>query len=885
MAGSFQPKFVDLVRNYTTSSGTGSFTLGTAVNGYASFATALEVGDSFYYAAIGVDKPAEREIGRGTLLAGGKISRDPISGTATNFSTGTKALALVASAEWFSAAQDLVASVTPVGQSLATAVSSAAARTAIGLGSCSTLDSDADAALAANSDTRLPTQKAVRAYVDAHPPAGALLAANNLSDVTSAATARTALGLGNAAVEQVTRFAVTVPDRASLAGYSAATTAYLRESGREGLFVWSSANNSTNIINDPNQGVYVAPSSDATGASGAWVRKFSGAHNVKWFGAAGDGVTDDSAAFVAALAYLKATAVNLVNTYYKASGKLLIPAGHYYLGTTTIEISHTLTIEGEGGGAFGAGGGAATKLRWADGTTGIRVQEYNTSSASSVDASPFHLTGAYTMLRGLYLYGGYAGAESESHGIHTKTKVILDDVHVDNFAGDALYVHTSNGAGSPNEGNSNCSRAYNCHFRNCRDGLSITGGDANAWLFTACFFDYNRRWGVNDTSFLGNSYIGCHEDSNGITPNSASFGASVVSYSGNRYACVYNQEANASVTAPSGTSADTAYWFYLSPGAANTASLYIPAWSGGMTLRAGGPMLLYNGNQNSAVWGNYTEGGQGPIQQTALGMVLGGSNNTGVKGGSWLRGYVGNYLRTSPLIVQGNQQQWQRSGESFIIDGGQDSTSLSNVALSLKTGIANTGSSALNFQKSDASVMGKVWCVANFGLIADGALGFFMRTNGVDTANTNATGLNIATGKNLQLGGTVIVDSSRNGSFVALSATSTIGYATGAGGTVIQATSKSTGVTLNKACGQVTMAATALAASAAVSFIVTNSTVGATDTIELVLASGNATAGTYNYQIDKVSAGSFVIWVKNISAGSLSEALVFNFSVTKAVSA
>jgi uncharacterized protein YijF (DUF1287 family) len=105
----------------------------------------------------------------------------------------------------------------------------------------------------------------------------------------------------------------------------------------------------------------------------------------------------------------------------------------------------------------------------------------------------------------------------------------------------------------------------------------------------------------------------------------------------------------------------------------------------------------------------------------------------------------------------------------------------------------------------------------------------------------------------------------------------------GAGGAVTQTTSKSTGVTLNKLCGQITTNAAALAPGAAVSFTVTNNQVAATDAVSLVLASGNAAAGTYNYQIDKVSAGSFAISIKNISAGALSEALLFNFSISKAV--
>jgi hypothetical protein len=101
MADGFQPKFVDLVRNFTTTTGFDDFVIGPAVNGFASFTDACAVGDSFYYSAIGIDNPADTEVGRGTLLAGGVIARDPISGKKTNFKSGTKSIALVAAAEWF----------------------------------------------------------------------------------------------------------------------------------------------------------------------------------------------------------------------------------------------------------------------------------------------------------------------------------------------------------------------------------------------------------------------------------------------------------------------------------------------------------------------------------------------------------------------------------------------------------------------------------------------------------------------------------------------------------------------------------------------------------------------------------------------------------------
>lgn len=116
------------------------------------------------------------------------------------------------------------------------------------------------------------------------------------------------------------------------------------------------------------------------------------------------------------------------------------------------------------------------------------------------------------------------------------------------------------------------------------------------------------------------------------------------------------------------------------------------------------------------------------------------------------------------------------------------------------------------------------------------------------------------------------------------SATSGIGYTTGAGGAVTQGTSKATGVTLNTICGAITMNNAALAAAAEVGFTVTNSAVAARDVIVLSIQSV-ATADSYTATVDAVAAGSFRISVGNVSAASLSEAIVINFAVIKAVNA
>lgn len=105
-----------------------------------------------------------------------------------------------------------------------------------------------------------------------------------------------------------------------------------------------------------------------------------------------------------------------------------------------------------------------------------------------------------------------------------------------------------------------------------------------------------------------------------------------------------------------------------------------------------------------------------------------------------------------------------------------------------------------------------------------------------------------------------------------------LGYTADASGTVIQATSKSTGVTLNKSAGQITMNDAALANATNVSFTLTNSTITAKDIVVLSVAAG-ATAGAYNCWISGKSTGSCTITLRNLSGGSLSEAVVINFAV------
>lgn len=115
-------------------------------------------------------------------------------------------------------------------------------------------------------------------------------------------------------------------------------------------------------------------------------------------------------------------------------------------------------------------------------------------------------------------------------------------------------------------------------------------------------------------------------------------------------------------------------------------------------------------------------------------------------------------------------------------------------------------------------------------------------------------------------------------------ATSSIGYATGAGGAVTQGTSKATGVTLNKVCGAITTHGAALNAGVTVTFAVGNTVCAAGDVVLACVKSGG-TAGAYDVFADTITGTGFNLSIRNVTAGNLSETLVINFIIIKAVAA
>jgi hypothetical protein len=232
--------------------------------------------------------------------------------------------------------------------------------------------------------------------------------------------------------------------RSAMAAASATNLddAYLTEPGREGKFVFSTANLSAQVTADTRQGIYIAPTSDPTGASGAWVRQFSvGIAMASWFGAVADGTTNDAPAINAALSQsLVSTVLLPAGTigHSPKDGKILIPSGKGLYGAgpgrTTIKVlaggygastSYVVELAQSGLGTRASdftidGGYVGHSVIGDPGTAGSRIM--------GVLARGKNFLVENVTVKNLWGYGFWANGGSAS----TLASGIFRNVHVDN---------------------------------------------------------------------------------------------------------------------------------------------------------------------------------------------------------------------------------------------------------------------------------------------------------------------------------------------------------------------------------------------------------------------------------------------------------------------
>jgi len=187
---------------------------------------------------------------------------------------------------------------------------------------------------------------------------------------------------------------------------------------------------------------------------------------------------------------------------------------------------------------------------------------------------------------------------------------------------------------------------------------------------------------------------------------------------------------------------------------------------------------------------------------------------------------------------------------SYLIDTNNTTNGGSSIWRMITRNIANTGTTSVELYKPTGT-------------------GFYLNNN--DTNASNFTALTVGGSERMR------IDSSGN---VLVTNPAGLGYGTGSGGTVTQATSRTTGVTLSKPTGAITMFSAAGSVVAA-TFTVTNTLVAATDTIILNQKSGT---NLYVLLVTAVAAGSFNITFYT-TGGVATDAPVINFAIIKGATA
>lgn len=158
---------------------------------------------------------------------------------------------------------------------------------------------------------------------------------------------------------------------------------------------------------------------------------------------------------------------------------------------------------------------------------------------------------------------------------------------------------------------------------------------------------------------------------------------------------------------------------------------------------------------------------------------------------------------------------------------------------------------------------------------------------------TTVTGVTTVNGGNLRLtantfsstdtNGNITVTPNGTGKFLI---TKPFGYSgSGTGGAVTQITSRTTSVTLNKICGQITLVAGSIAGLSTQEFSLANSFIEATD-IVLVSFSSGLTSAQYDVTVTQIDSGSCKIAIHNVNnTATPTDTPVISFIVIKTVNA
>jgi hypothetical protein len=234
---------------------------------------------------------------------------------------------------------------------------------------------------------------------------------------------------------------------------------YLTEAGREGYFIFQSGDYSSKIVSDTAGGVFIK-ADDTASSAGAWVRIYSGAVDVRWFGAKGDGVADDTTALQAACDFVS------------PGGAIRIASGIYCYTTLVLDDAIGLRVDGEGALAktilrctsTTASGGVKVRSTF-DVTFNFVTFDHSSSSFTGYLVDSSHAPSGFTGdTQGLYFFR--CAFASKGYNLYSAKGINIDQSTVVTFDGCKFVslVRPIDGQASAGGSYSNVVRVINCQF-------------------------------------------------------------------------------------------------------------------------------------------------------------------------------------------------------------------------------------------------------------------------------------------------------------------------------------------------------------------------------------------------------------------------------------
>ena len=333
-----------------------------------------------------------------------------------------------------------------------------------------------------------------------------------------------------------------------------------------------------------------------------------GSYNFRSLLPAANGTTDDYPLMAKLLAKPN---VGVLSVYF--------PNGNYFMGST-IELKRIVRLWGDSGYSTES----APRLTFAANTWGIVVNRGNTLNGGTEGVGTGGADGSE--INGLYIRSN-GGTDRTKHGIWMRARAVVLNTYVRSFPGSGIAVTASAGFGGSVEGNANSFFVANCScVGNFTHGFYADGADANAGTVINLDASANGRSGIYDSSFLGNTYIGCHTAENGL----ASIGgnpvghSAMVSFGGNVYVAHWNATETQLATTEPGTNANV--WIFDRAGGPFGST--VPLWVSGQPVGTYFVAFSYFSDSLSAsniILGCYSE--SGPPGNVFLGptVTIGGS--------------------------------------------------------------------------------------------------------------------------------------------------------------------------------------------------------------------------------------------------------------------